>query len=241
MSALSWAAVPTPGPTTSCREQADTGRGPTTSQPLLVLPRMVLALGFSSLIPRGGNPELATELSRRRQACCQGGGADGLGEGTSQGDRSIRQSTFPKLPGWGSPVCCRPPGSPVRPHTEGVWRKGEWEPGLAHQQRNPAVFSHHGNSSQNKPLLGNTALAVEQTNEDGHGQAPRPTVAATIGLPVTVHKGSALPGPQAWCSALDLYTETPRSSSLLLDHARLAVEGQKTSRALGKSHSQAIP
>lgn len=95
--------------------------------------RSVLASGFSPRHPRGCNPELITQLSQKQPcAVCWGGGTDGPGEGISQGDRSIRQSAFPKLPGGGSPVCH--PLPPVQEDTESPLRgyKGGRQPGVAH-------------------------------------------------------------------------------------------------------------
>lgn len=90
---------PRPRPRPRCvRERQTQGGFPPTAS-LFLLCQICSALGFSPQPPRGCNLEVITELSQKQPcAVCWGGGTDGLGEGASQGDRSIRQSAFPELP-----------------------------------------------------------------------------------------------------------------------------------------------
>lgn len=129
-SSLEGVTAPTPRPASSCKGKADTERVPATRQPLLLVPRSILASGFSSHVPRGLQPRADNRAVTKAANVLSVGDGEQMGwERTSQGDghhaehpRSSRAGLLPSAATPGShrepdakPMCRKSRGNQAQP------------------------------------------------------------------------------------------------------------------------------
>ena len=120
-SSLEGVAAPTPQPA-SCKGKADTERVPATSQPLLLVPRSILASGFSSLIPRGLLPRADNRAVTKAANVLSVGDGEQMGwERSSQGDG--HQAEHPRSSRAGLLPSAATPGSHREPDAKPMCRK----------------------------------------------------------------------------------------------------------------------
>ena len=121
-SSLEGVAAPTPRLASSCKGKADTERVPATSQPLLFVPRSILASGFSSLVPKGLQPRADNRAVTKAANVLSVGDGEQMGwERTSQGDG--HQPEHPRSSQAGLLPSAATPGSHREPDAEPVCRK----------------------------------------------------------------------------------------------------------------------